>query len=94
MGSSSGPKATWAGRVRRAGIRRWARRDAMMAGRLCVTLGGRSKGYAGGPAAAAGRSCVSPGCIAVNKQCFKLQAEGSQSAAAERLSAWQSVKGL
>ena len=27
MVSSSGPKATWAGRVRRAGIRRWARRD-------------------------------------------------------------------
>ena len=32
------------------------------------------------------------GCIAVNKQCFKLQAEGSQSAAAERLSERQGTR--
>ena len=158
MVSSSGPKATWAGRVRRAGIRRWARRDGgalvrhsrRKVQRICrrarrgggahvrqswTISSGNSRFQVSGPWQRAGRTsqvcrdmrgcpCVAQGarvslpaaacgptdtqagsprwrgaraslrgCIAVNKQCFKLrvQAEGSQS---QRRSACQSVKGL
>ena len=64
--SEEGPKDMQAGpprkgRLDESGVPGYVGGPVAMAGRLCVTLGGRSKGNAGGPAAAAGRSCVSLG---------------------------------
>ena len=53
-----GPKQ-W--RPARVSVRRCVGGSALVAGRLCVTLGARANGYASGPALTAGHSCDTPG---------------------------------